>query len=147
MSNMHDESQLRAPINTQASDNPISSLSGAHLQLRVPKRMTVRLTDTSKLVVVDLATLFFTVVLSLAIGFGTAYFSAEPPRPNSLKYEFLGWVVISVALLVVILISRAKLYLEATELISYRVDREQAPNDFEVEALEEEEEDEGARSD
>jgi hypothetical protein len=106
---------------TAATSNPISPLALSSMDVHVPQRMSVRLTSTSRLALTDIGALFFTIFLSLAIGFGTTYFSHENPSAG-LKAEFLAWVGLAALTLLIILIARWKMYREPTETVTYRLD-------------------------
>jgi hypothetical protein len=110
-----------ADAEKQATENPLTALALAQMHVQVPRRMTVRLTDTNRLALTDIGALFFTLFLSLAIGFGTTYFSHDHPS-GALKAEFLGWVLFSVLTLLVILYFRYKMYTEPTETVTYKLD-------------------------
>jgi hypothetical protein len=111
------------PKRTTAAENPLAGLAAAQVHLQVPRRISVRLTDTSRLALTDIGALFFTVFLSLAIGFGTTYFSSAAPRSGTLKAEFLGWVALASLNLLVLLVARYKLYTEPREVVTYRMDQ------------------------
>lgn len=113
-------SASKGPIK-HPTENPLVSFQAAQLHLKLPRRMTVRLTDIGRLALTDIGTLFFTIFLSLAIGFGTTYFSHDNP-PHSLLAEFLGWAALAVVTLLVILYLRYKMYTEPTETVSYQLD-------------------------
>lgn len=101
-------------------ENPAALATHTQVRVRVPTTTTVRLTATSRLALTDVGSLFFTIFLSLAIGFGTAYYSQTDP-PTSLRVEFLGWVALAALNLAVILYLRIRMYLEPTQTLTYQL--------------------------
>ena len=85
--------------------------------------LVAALLDTSRLALSDIGTLSFTSSLSLAIGFGTVYFTSSTPRSGTLKTEFLAWGASPTINLVVPLYGAFKLYSETDEVVTYRMDQ------------------------